>query len=50
MTKTSRTTSWSTGGAVHLLPAVAREVYDVWGAGDTIIATLARGPLADREA
>jgi D-beta-D-heptose 7-phosphate kinase/D-beta-D-heptose 1-phosphate adenosyltransferase len=29
------------GGAVHLLPAAAREVYDVSGAGDTVIATLA---------
>jgi hypothetical protein len=38
MTKTSRTTSGSRGrrGA-----SAAREVYDVWGAGDTIIATLA---------
>jgi D-beta-D-heptose 7-phosphate kinase/D-beta-D-heptose 1-phosphate adenosyltransferase len=29
------------GGAVHRLPAAAREVYDVSGAGDTVIATLA---------
>src|SRR5260221_10197379 len=29
------------GGAVHLLPAAAREVFDVSGAGDTVIATLA---------
>jgi len=31
------------GGAVHSLPAAAREVYDVSGAGDTVIATLAAG-------
>jgi len=29
------------GGAVHHLPAEAREVYDVSGAGDTVVATLA---------
>jgi D-beta-D-heptose 7-phosphate kinase/D-beta-D-heptose 1-phosphate adenosyltransferase len=29
------------GGAVHLQPARAREVYDVSGAGDTVIAVLA---------
>src|SRR5437899_798454 len=29
------------GGGVHVLPAAAREVYDVSGAGDTVIATLA---------
>ncbi len=29
------------GGAVHQLPAAAREVYDVSGAGDTAIAVLA---------
>ncbi|HLX01533.1 MAG TPA: PfkB family carbohydrate kinase, partial [Trinickia sp.] len=28
-------------GGVHHAPAVAREVYDVSGAGDTVIATLA---------
>src|SRR5260221_7876425 len=31
------------GGAAHSLPAAAREVYDVSGAGDTAIATLAAG-------
>lgn len=29
------------GGGVHHLPAVAREVFDVSGAGDTVIATVA---------
>ena len=29
------------GGAVHHLPAEAREVFDVSGAGDTVVATLA---------
>jgi len=29
------------GGGVHPLPAAAREVFDVSGAGDTVIATLA---------
>jgi D-beta-D-heptose 7-phosphate kinase/D-beta-D-heptose 1-phosphate adenosyltransferase len=29
------------GGGVTLIPTVAREVYDVTGAGDTVIATLA---------
>lgn len=29
------------GGAVHSVPAEAREVFDVSGAGDTVIATLA---------
>jgi D-beta-D-heptose 7-phosphate kinase / D-beta-D-heptose 1-phosphate adenosyltransferase len=32
-----------TGGAVHPLPAAAREVFDVSGAGDTVVATLAAG-------
>jgi D-beta-D-heptose 7-phosphate kinase/D-beta-D-heptose 1-phosphate adenosyltransferase len=31
------------GGDVHPLPAAAREVFDVSGAGDTVIATLAAG-------
>src|SRR5258708_31233723 len=31
------------GGAAHSLPAAAREVYDVSGAGDTAIAALAAG-------
>ncbi len=29
------------GGAIHHLPAEAREVFDVSGAGDTVVATLA---------
>ena len=42
---------YTAGGALHI-PAQAREVYDVSGAGDTVIATtaalLAAGaPLAD---
>jgi D-beta-D-heptose 7-phosphate kinase/D-beta-D-heptose 1-phosphate adenosyltransferase len=32
-----------TSGAVHTLVAAAREVFDVSGAGDTVIATLAAG-------
>jgi D-beta-D-heptose 7-phosphate kinase / D-beta-D-heptose 1-phosphate adenosyltransferase len=31
------------GGGVHPLPAAAREVFDVSGAGDTVVATLAAG-------
>lgn len=33
-------------GKVHHLPALAREVYDVSGAGDTVVATLATGIAA----
>jgi D-beta-D-heptose 7-phosphate kinase/D-beta-D-heptose 1-phosphate adenosyltransferase len=33
-------------GAVHHLPAAAREVFDVSGAGDTVVATLAAGIAA----
>ncbi|HEX2117084.1 MAG TPA: D-glycero-beta-D-manno-heptose-7-phosphate kinase [Alphaproteobacteria bacterium] len=33
-------------GAVHHLPAAAREVFDVSGAGDTVVATLASGIAA----
>lgn len=32
---------WSAGGGATHIPAVAREVYDVTGAGDTVVATLA---------
>ena len=40
---------WERGGSLHHIPAVAREVYDVSGAGDTVIATfvLARAAGAD---
>jgi D-beta-D-heptose 7-phosphate kinase/D-beta-D-heptose 1-phosphate adenosyltransferase len=34
------------GGAVHSAPAVAREVFDVSGAGDTVIAVLALAAVA----
>jgi D-beta-D-heptose 7-phosphate kinase/D-beta-D-heptose 1-phosphate adenosyltransferase len=34
-------TLFTDGGAITHIPAVAREVYDVTGAGDTVIATLA---------
>jgi D-beta-D-heptose 7-phosphate kinase/D-beta-D-heptose 1-phosphate adenosyltransferase len=30
---------FDTGGAVHHIPTIAKEVYDVTGAGDTVIAT-----------
>jgi D-beta-D-heptose 7-phosphate kinase / D-beta-D-heptose 1-phosphate adenosyltransferase len=33
-------------GGVHHLPAAAREVFDVSGAGDTVVATLATGVAA----
>jgi D-beta-D-heptose 7-phosphate kinase/D-beta-D-heptose 1-phosphate adenosyltransferase len=33
-------------GAIHHLPAAAREVFDVSGAGDTVVATLAAGIAA----
>lgn len=33
-------------GKVHHLPALAREVFDVSGAGDTVVATLATGVAA----
>ena len=33
-------------GAMHEIPAVAREVFDVSGAGDTVIATFAAGSAA----
>lgn len=40
------------GGEVHHIPATAKEVYDVTGAGDTVVAVLALGiasglPLPD---
>jgi len=34
------------GGGTHQIPAVAREVFDVSGAGDTVAATLAAGLAA----
>jgi D-beta-D-heptose 7-phosphate kinase/D-beta-D-heptose 1-phosphate adenosyltransferase len=34
----------------HLLPAMAKQVFDVSGAGDTVIATLAAGLIADLSA
>jgi D-beta-D-heptose 7-phosphate kinase/D-beta-D-heptose 1-phosphate adenosyltransferase len=34
-------TLFTEGGAATHIPTVAREVYDVTGAGDTVIATLA---------
>jgi D-beta-D-heptose 7-phosphate kinase/D-beta-D-heptose 1-phosphate adenosyltransferase len=33
-------------GAIHHIPAMARQVFDVSGAGDTVIATLAAGMVA----
>lgn len=36
----------SEGGEPNFIPAIAREVYDVSGAGDTVIATLATGIAA----
>lgn len=39
----------SAHGEAHQIPAQAREVYDVTGAGDTVIATLAAGLAADED-
>jgi D-beta-D-heptose 7-phosphate kinase/D-beta-D-heptose 1-phosphate adenosyltransferase len=39
-------TLFEAGGAVHHIPGVARPVYDVTGAGDTVIATLALAYVA----
>jgi rfaE bifunctional protein kinase chain/domain len=41
LTRSEEGMSLYTGGQVVHIPAVAREVYDVSGAGDTVIATLA---------
>jgi D-glycero-beta-D-manno-heptose-7-phosphate kinase len=35
------------GGEIHHLPTVARKVFDVTGAGDTVIATFSLGLAAD---
>ena len=42
-------TLFTSGGGVTHIPTVAREVYDVTGAGDTVIATLALALVSGAE-
>jgi D-beta-D-heptose 7-phosphate kinase/D-beta-D-heptose 1-phosphate adenosyltransferase len=51
ITRGERGMALSTGdGAFHLIPARAREIFDVTGAGDTVLAYLAMALLAGHEA